>query len=571
MVRCFRLVLVLALVSCSSHDAPPVPDDTAAKDEGTTAMAEGKMGLRVAHEDPPPELRRQEAIEASRSAGVLGSTEISSGFDGSSVYGTIGHGGGTGAGYGVGGGRGRAMGQYAMRTTTRLAKAVPKATTGGWVETGQDHLSTFGADVDTASYTYARRVLGEGSLPEAATVRPEEFVNYFTYAAPAPSQNSPFGATVDVVKSPLDPARYLMRVELATKPKAAEERKPAHLVFLVDVSGSMTQPDRLPLAKQALHVLTENLGEHDTVAIVTYAGATRVVLPVTPATNKGAIEHAIDQLNTGGGTAMGAGLDLAYAEALKGVEKGAVSRVIVCTDGDANLGTASPDGMLGIIAERAMQGVMLSAVGFGRGNYKDATLEELADKGNGNFSYIDSLAAARKVFGAQLGGTLEVVGKDTKLQVDFDTERVARYRLIGYEDRAIADKDFRDDKVDAGEVGAGHQVTAIYELELAKSAAPGLSLAPIATVRVRYKAPDGETATEVAFPGPSEAGELAAASDDMRFAAATAMFAEMMRDGKLANAKPVRDLAASAVGQDKERQELVRLMDVAIKLAATKS
>jgi len=437
-----------------------------------------------------------------------------------------------------------------------------------WVDASKDHLSTFAADVDTASYTIARRKLTEGTLPPPASVRVEEFVNYFRYAFPAPAADSPFAVVMDAAPSPLSPGRHILRVAVGTRPKSPEERKPSHLVFLVDVSGSMESPDKLPLAKQSLRILTNNLRDGDTVSLVTYAGSSRVVLPPTGIVRKAEILSAIDELTTGGATAMGSGIDLAYQQAMKGLEPGAISRVIVCTDGDANVGAHSHAEILALITGRAREGVTLSTIGFGMGNYKDDLMEQLADKGNGNNFYIDSLAAANKVFGEQLGSTLEVVAKDVKLQVDFDPAMVARYRLVGYENRDIADNDFRNDKVDAGQVGAGHQVTALYEVELTER---GLrDHAPLGGVRIRHKEPRGETATEAAFPmvgGP--AASFANAAVDLRFAFAVAAFADVLRNGQDAehwSLTQIRDLARAAIGDDADRKELVGLIDRAIEL-----
>lgn len=438
-----------------------------------------------------------------------------------------------------------------------------------WVDAAKDRFSTFAADVDTASYTIARRKLTEGTLPPPASVRVEEFVNYFRYAFPAPAADSPFAVVMDAAPSPLSPGRHVVRVGVATRARSQAERKPAHLVFLVDVSGSMDSPDKLPLAQQSLRILTEHLKAGDTVSLVTYAGSSRVVLPPTGVDHRAEILAAIGELTAGGSTAMGSGIDLAYQQAMRGLEPGAISRVIVCTDGDANVGAHSHDEILNIIAGRAREGVTLSTIGFGMGNYKDELMEQLADKGNGNNFYIDSLAAANKVFGEQLGSTLEVVAQDVKLQVEFDPAMVARYRLLGYENRDIADNDFRNDKVDAGEVGAGHQVTALYEVEL--TAAGKAAPAPLGGVRIRHKLPRGEKASEAAFPmvgGPAAA--FANAPVDLQFAFAVAAFADVLRNGQDAehwSLAQIRDLARAAAGDDPDRSELVGLIDRAIQLA----
>jgi Ca-activated chloride channel family protein len=438
-----------------------------------------------------------------------------------------------------------------------------------WVETAQDNLSTFAADVDTASYTVSRRHLNEGSLPPAAAVRVEEYVNYFRYAFPPPAQGSPFSVVMDAAPSPFEPGLHVLRVGVATPVRA--ERKQANLVFLVDVSGSMSGPDRLGLAKRSLGLLVENLRPDDTVALVTYAGSTQVVLPATPIAQRDQIVRALDRLESGGSTAMGAGLDLAYAEAMKGLRPGAVSRVIVLSDGDANVGTADPKGIQGIIAERVKAGITVSTVGFGMGNYRGSLMEQLADTGNGNAFYIDSLEAAQRIFSAQLAATLEVAAKDVKLQVELDPAMVVRYRLVGYENRTVADADFRKDGVDAGEIGVGHQVTAMYVVELTEQAkaAPG----PLGLVRIRHKAPDGEVAAESTFAmAGGAAPSFDAASHDLRFAYAVAAFADVLRgaeDAQRWSLDTIAQAARATAGEDKDRLELVALIEKAARLRGT--
>jgi Ca-activated chloride channel family protein len=437
-----------------------------------------------------------------------------------------------------------------------------------WVEAAKDHLSTFAADVDTASYTIGRRKLNEGTLPPKASVRVEEWVNYFHYAFGAPAGNTPFSVAMDASASPLQPGRTILRVGVSTQPVTAQQRRPAHLVFLVDVSGSMDQPDKLPLVQRSLHVLVDHLGANDTVALVTYAGETSLRLPATSAEHKQEIFDAIDALHAGGSTGMASGIDLAYEQAMAGLSPDAIARVIVCTDGDANVGAHTHDEILKIIEGRAKQGVTLSTIGFGMGNYKDELMEQLADRGNGNNYYIDSEAAAQKVFGEQLNATIEVVAKDVKLQVDFDPSLVARYRLVGYENRDVADADFRNDATGGGQVGPGHQVTALYELELTETGAR--ANAPLATLRIRAKAPTGDTAIESSYPmigGPVR--DLARASADFRFAFAVAAFADVLRGGQDAehwSLEQIRAIASDAAGDDADRRELVGLIDKAIAL-----
>lgn len=443
-----------------------------------------------------------------------------------------------------------------------------------WIEAARDSLSTFAADVDTASFTIARRKLTEAQLPPPAAVRVEEFVNFFRYDVPAPVDGA-FSVVAEAAPSPLIPGRHVLRVSVATRPKAASERTPMNLVFLVDTSGSMSSDDKLGLAKRALRILVDNLKEGDTVALTTYAGSSEVVLPATSAGERERILAAIDSLGAGGSTAMGSGISLAYREAAKNRRAGALSRVIVLSDGDANVGPTSHAEILELITEHAHQGISLSTIGFGMGNYKDETMEQLADKGDGNNFYIDNVDEARRVFQDELGSTLELVAKDVKLQIELDPKLVARYRLLGYENRDVADRDFRNDQVDAGEVGAGHQVTAMYELELTD--AGKRALASLATVRVRYRSPlpeqASEPAVERAFPMAPEvlAPAFARASADFRFAFAVAAFADVLRgseDSEHWSLAQVRALASAAAGAAPERRELVGLIDRAIALRA---
>jgi Ca-activated chloride channel family protein len=431
-----------------------------------------------------------------------------------------------------------------------------------WTATDKDRFSTFAADVDTASYTIARRKLMEGTLPPTASVRVEEWVNYFKYSFPAAQPGTPFSVVIDAAPHPFQTGRDVLRVGVATKAKTVGERKPSALVFLVDVSGSMTSEDKLPLARKALHILTDSLSEKDAVAIVTYAGADRLVLPMTSIDHKDRIHKAIDSLSSGGSTAMAKGIDTAYDLAAQWIRPGTISRVIVLSDGDANVGPHSYQDLLKIIEERAKAGVALSTIGFGTGNYKDTTMEQLADKGNGNNYYIDSLDAAKRIFAEQLTSTLEVAAKDVKLQVEFDPTQVARYRLLGYENRDVKDEDFRKDNVTGGQVGWGHQVTALYEVELTAAAAahPG----PLGTVHIRHKQPEANEATEATFAmAAPPAKSLAAAPVDLRFAFAVAAFADVMRGGAKWSLDDIRAHAAAAAGTDKDRAELLTMIDKA--------
>ncbi|WP_236069424.1 vWA domain-containing protein [Citreicoccus inhibens] len=431
----------------------------------------------------------------------------------------------------------------------------------GFVETTSDALSTFAVDVDTASYTHARRQVNEGTLPAPETVRVEEFLNYFHYRYAAPTEDA-LTVQLDAAPSPFTPGRHLLRVGVQGRRLSVAERKPAHLTFLVDVSGSMSSPDRLPLAKRALRLLVDQLRDGDTVALVTYAGAVRLVLPPTGLEHKATLHAAIEDLTAGGATAMASGIELAYQQASRTLDGHSLSRVIILSDGDANVGPTHYEALLALIQRHVKEGVTLTTVGFGLGNYQDATMEQLADRGNGNHYYVDSLMAARRIFQEQLGSTLEVIAQDVKLQVEFDPKQVERYRLVGYENRDIADRDFRNDRVDAGEMGAGHTVTALYELVLRPGAGAGL-----ATVRVRAKRPRGETATEraYAFDATALAPRFSNASQDFRFAAAVMGAAELLRRSPHAERWSLENVlsiarAATPPG-DVEREEFITWME----------
>jgi Ca-activated chloride channel family protein len=434
--------------------------------------------------------------------------------------------------------------------------------TNPFVDPNVDRLSTFAVDVDTGSFTVARRKLNEGLIPPAASVRVEEFINYFGYDYTQP-QRGPFAVDIEAAPSPFstDQDTLLMRVGVQGKSVSDKERKPVHLTFLIDVSGSMERPDKLGLAKRSLQLLTNQLGPQDTVAIATYAGRVAEILEPTGADERGKILAALEELQAGGSTAMNNGLALAYRLALRNFHRNHVNRVIVVSDGDANVGPSSHEEILTQIRSYVDEGVTLSTIGFGMGNYQDSLMEQLANKGNGNYYYIDSIEEARKVFGDQIDGTLQVIAKDVKIQVEFNPDAVQRYRLIGYENRAIADRDFRNDKVDAGEIGAGHTVTALYEVQLKKE-----SPQDIATIRIRHKEPTGYRAEESAYPLTSKdiVPKLMKASADFRFAASVASFAEILRGSPYAeklNHDTVLEIANGALQNRKDRKEFVALVE----------
>jgi len=366
---------------------------------------------------------------------------------------------------------------------------------------------------------------------------------------------------MDAAPSPFAKGKHLLRVGVQGRRLSVSERKPAHLTFLVDVSGSMRSPDKLPLAKRALRLLVDNLRDGDTVSLVTYAGAVRLVLPHTGLEKKAQIHEAIEALTAGGSTAMASGIELAYQQALKVLDGESVSRVVILSDGDANVGKTTPGEILKLIEGHVKEGVTVTTVGFGMGNYKDDVMEQFANKGNGNHWYVDSLFEAKRIFQTELGGTLEVIAKDVKLQVEFDPAQVLRYRLIGYENRNIADRDFRNDKVDAGEIGSGHTVTALYELELAPGAGGKLC-----TVRVRAKQPRGSEASEraFAFPAGALADRFDGAPRDFRFATAVMGAAELFRQSEHARAwdlDAITEIARSAAGDDADRLESLSLLE----------
>ena len=433
-------------------------------------------------------------------------------------------------------------------------------------DTREDSVSTFAIDVDTASYTLSRRTLLDGALPSPAGVRVEEWVNAFRYQLAQP-KDAPFSVTTEGAPSPFTAGRTLLKVSLKGREVSNADRLPANLVFLVDTSCSMQGPDRLPLAQESLRILVKHLNARDTVALVTYAGTVRDVLPPTPASDKARILGAIDELSAGGGTAMGDGMTVAYRHAVRGVSRNSVARVIVLSDGDANIGrNITAEAMLAAVRGYVKEGVTLTTVGFGTGNYRDSVMEKLADSGNGQSLYIDSREAAQKVFGRQLAGTLEVIARDVKVQVDFDRRAVKSYRLVGYENRAVADQDFRNDDVDGGEIGAGHSVTALYELELAPDAA-----GPLATVRVRGQQPRSMGAFETAVKVEREsfAKTLESASTELRFAAAVGGAADLLRGNGPASdftLTKARALAVSSAGGHEDRLEFITLLDTAIRL-----
>ena len=414
-------------------------------------------------------------------------------------------------------------------------------------QVAQEPVSTFSIDVDTASYSFVRRMLQQRMLPQPAMVRVEEMINYFDYSYAGPeSAGQPFKPSVTVLPSPWNPQARL--VHIGIKGYTPTERPRANLVFLIDVSGSMNQPDKLPLVKSSLKMLLDQLRPEDTIGIVTYAGHAGVALPPTPVSQKQAIISVIDQLGAGGGTAGGEGIRSAYELARQNLKESGINRVILATDGDFNVGITDPAELTRYVTEQRAQGVALSVLGFGQGNYNDALMQKLAQNGNGNAAYIDSLNEARKVLVQQANATLSIIAKDVKIQMEWNPATVASYRLIGYESRMLAREDFNNDAVDAGEVGAGHSVTAIYEIlpvgapgaadplryaaEPAKPvAAPSQFAGEYGFLKLRYKRPGSEQSEllSTAIDKKLEQSSLSAVNDDVRFAVAVAAFGQRLK------------------------------------------
>jgi len=488
--------------------------------------------------------------------------------------------------------------------TTLLTESYDQIIENPFLEVRENPLSTFSIDVDTASYSNVRRILNAGRRPPRGAVRIEELINYFSYDYPQPEGTAPFSVHIDIADCPWNDAHRLARIGLKGREVLSENRPPCNLVFLLDVSGSMQPENKLPLVKKAMRMLVQNLTSKDRVAIAVYAGASGLALPSTPASNSPAILAAIDQLEANGSTNGAAGIQLAYQVAQENFIPGGINRVILATDGDFNVGVTSQSDLVDLIERKAKSGVFLSVFGFGMDNLKDSTLEKLADKGNGNYGYIDTETEARKALGEQINGTLVTIAKDVKIQVEFNPAEVAAYRLIGYENRLLAKEDFNDDTKDAGEIGASHTVTALYEIvpvgsaftntavgisenpaetrplvdplkyqrprdkvELTQAAAGGETL----TVKLRYKEPDGDTSKLLEFPAADLGQGLNAASADFRFAASVASFGMLLRDSKFkgdATFQSVEALAKSGLGADTSgyRQEFLSLVQKAAAL-----
>lgn len=443
-------------------------------------------------------------------------------------------------------------------------------------------VSTFSIDVDTGSYANVRRFLNQGRLPPQDVVRVEELINYFDYQYPPPkSRETPFAVTTELAPAPWNDAALLLRIGIKGYEVKAEQRPPANLVFLIDVSGSMYSPDKLPLLKNAFRLLTDQLTSRDRVSIVVYAGRTEVMLEPTPGDQKYKIRAAIDRLEAGGSTNGGAGIDLAYRLARDAHVPGGINRVVLATDGDFNVGIVDFEQLIDRVERERASGIALTTLGFGTGNYNDRLLERLADAGNGNYAYVDTLSEARKVLVSELSSTLFTIAKDVKIQIEFNPAEVLEYRLIGYENRMLAREDFNNDKVDAGEIGAGHRVTALYEivpvgrkgridpLRYGSSAVPAHKIGELAHLRLRYKHPDEDESRLLEYPiARSAIVPKERTSADFRLAASVAAFGQLLRGGKYLSGfdfDAVQRLAKTALGEDEEgyRREYVSLVKLA--------
>ena len=645
MTRIITIIAALALfAACADNQKPeapvkqekPEPVPESGPETPPTAVPEPTVTetpeLEEAAEKAPPEQdapnevvdnrkkedRKEELkqrVSAKSAISVLGSRDGIAGDTGGTAAAALGSVSGVRAGAGGVGGAGLAKDSKkksrGSRTRGLIADRQP-ARVDRFAEAGEDHgteeyakidenpfkkavdnpLSTFSIDVDTASYSNVRRFLRDGKLPPKDAVRIEELVNYFTYEYQGPTGDTPFSVTTELATCPWAPKHHVLMVGLQGRKIDTADMPKSNLVFLMDVSGSMNRGAKLPLLKKAFRLLVDNLRTEDRVAIVVYAGAAGVVLPSTPGTHKPQILEAIERLRAGGSTAGGAGIKLAYQIAKDNFIEGGNNRVILATDGVFNVGVSSTGALTRMIEEKRKDGIFLTVLGFGRGNTKDSRMEALADKGNGNYAYIDSVQEAKKVLVTEMGGTLLAIAKDVKIQVEFNPAKVAEYRLIGYENRLLAKEDFADDTKDAGELGAGHTVTALYEV-IPVSTVGGPSgpndlkysetkvkdsakdSPELCTVKLRWKKPDGDKSTLETFAVLDQVRKIADASGDVRWAASVALFGMALRGSELAAGAgyPLAlEMAEGAVGWDPGgyRTEFLELAKTAKTLAANK-
>ena len=464
----------------------------------------------------------------------------------------------------------------------------------GFHKVSDDPLSTFSIDVDAASYSNVRRYLNSNQLPPAGAVRTEEMLNYFKYQYPQPTGKDPFSINTEISDCPWNKENKLMLIGLQGKNIPVEKLPASNLIFLIDVSGSMMDENKLPLVKASLKMLVDQLREQDRIAIVVYAGNAGLVLPATNGGNKIKIKTAIDALEAGGSTAGGAGIQLAYKTAQENFMNEGNNRIILCTDGDFNVGASSDDDMVRLIERERSKGIYLTVLGYGMGNYKDSKMQQLADKGNGNHAYIDGINEAKKVLVNEFGGTLFTIAKDVKLQLEFNPVKVAGYRLIGYENRMLAKEDFNDDKKDAGELGSGHTVTALYEIipagvksgflknvdplkyQKEKNESATSFNEEMLTVKFRYKAPDKDNSELIVHPVLDKGTKISSTSDNFRFATAVSGFAMLLRNSEYkgnTNYTQVINMAKAALGKDAEgyRKEFILLVKKAEEIANSKA
>jgi Ca-activated chloride channel family protein len=587
----FAALLGLSFSCSGSKEARPSSVGEREMEDMVAASASAPAGIAQDSAAIPAQAEANASpVTTPRTEALAGSADPRSASSGGSAgtmgRGAIGHGAMVGAGAGYGSVQGNFSGPLVMRPPT------PRPDASGFNREGygeidenpfepatQKPLSTFSIDVDTASYSNVRRFLGAQQMPPRDAVKIEELINYFSYEYPSPTGEHPFAVHTEVSVAPWNQAHRLVKIGLQGKRIATEELPPSNLVFLIDVSGSMNSPDKLPLLQAAFKLLVKNLREQDRVAIVVYAGAAGLVLPSTPGTDRDAILAALDRLQAGGSTAGGAGIRLAYEVARANYLRGGNNRVILASDGDFNVGASSDSELVQLIEEKRKEGVFLTVLGFGTGNYQDGKMEKLADRGN--HAYIDSIIEAKKVLVSEMGGTLFTIAKDVKLQVEFNPTRVKAYRLIGYENRMLQAQDFKDDKKDAGELGAGHTVTALYEIIPAGSDedVPGIDALKyqqtqitaaagadeIMTVKLRYKRPDGDKSTELSHAVRDTDTPLARTSADFRFATAVAEFGMLLRNsahkGK-ASYEAVLERAQGALAADLDgyRKEFVLMV-----------
>jgi len=542
---------------------------------------------------PPPPLVRNRPPSSQVGPGEIdqatrtGSPKVEQGVEGGVVGGVVGGvAGGIIGGYGVApipAVPAMAIGQvpYSDLNTEEYGRFVENE----FLSVADNPLSTFSVDVDRAAYSNVRRFLTDGQLPPRDAVRIEEMVNYFTYDYPDPSGAQPFSVTTEVAACPWNERHRVLLVGLQGRRMKTADLPANNLVFLIDVSGSMMEPTKLPLVQQGLELLVDQLRPQDRVAIVVYAGNAGLVLPSTPGSNKGAIRAAIENLEAGGSTAGGAGIKLAYQVARQNFLEGGNNRVILATDGDFNVGASSDGELERLIESKRRDRVFLTVLGFGTGNIKDSKMELLADKGNGNYAYVDTLAEARKVLVEEMGATLFTIAKDVKLQIEFNPAKVASYRLIGYENRILRKEDFNNDAKDAGDIGAGHSVTALYELvppggDVVTSSVDPLKYqstkvttasSELLTLKLRYKEPESETSQLLTYTVGDSNADVNAASNNLRFASAVAEFGMLLRDSKNrgdASYSEARQLAQKSLGRDFEgyRRDFLTMIDQAMRI-----